>query len=81
MNELMLLLSEGMPIDALIDMLDEAIEEYRISKSDESLRKIETASMMICTKTAIRSVGGKEELSRKMNDVAAGMKVFNPEKN
>lgn len=77
----MLLLSDGMPIDVLIDMLDEAIKEYRISKSDESLRKIETASMMICTKTAIRSAGGKEEMSRKMNDAAAGMKVFNPEKN
>lgn len=82
MKDLMLLLSDVMPEDMIITMLEETISEHKIAPTSESRGKISMLCMMFVAKEAAsKTPGGIDGLMKQTDEMEAARKFYPKPKN
>ncbi len=80
MRELIGMLSEFMPEDMIIDKMEEAIQEYKLTKNIEPKKRLTFLSSLLMRKEIIENVG-PEELAKLQQSFEIGQRLQNTEKN
>ncbi len=81
MQEMLLMLAGIMPKESLIEQLEEAITEYKSTKSDDAWHKITIYCTLITTKSAIPEgdpIGAITKMSAEMDQVKGFMDRVKP---
>ena len=78
MKELMYLLADAMPMEAMIEALGEDCKEFNLIPSEDLKKKIILGAHMICLKEAIESEGGIENLTKRMGELKKADDFFKP---
>lgn len=85
MKELAILLASVMPIEDLIKTLKGDLEKYEADPSEENLKKVHVACMLLLSKASIdHEGGGVQGATKVMEDMANIERAHNlltPEKN
>jgi hypothetical protein len=68
MDNIIITVAGIMPIDAIVDMMEMAIKEYKEDKSDDTLYILNSISSMLVAKIAIDK-HGFEKVDKKMDDI------------
>jgi predicted kinase len=68
MDNIIITVAGIMPIDAIVDMMEMAIKEYKEDKSDDTLHILNSISAMLVAKIAIDK-HGFEKIDKRMDDI------------
>ena len=78
MKELMYMLADAMPMNAMIESLGEDCKEFNLIPSDELKQKIIMGAHMICLKEAIEKEGGIDKLTKRLGELERADNLLKP---
>lgn len=67
---LMMLMAEILPVNDAVDMLQEAITEYKTDSSPDNFKKVEMFCALIAVKSGVKSVGGLDKATEHLEKLA-----------
>lgn len=80
MKDLMILFGEVLPVETIIDQIEDAIQKYKADPTEENLKGVELFSMLLLSKTCAKAVGGSDELIRRTDLQQKGFDLLNTTK-
>lgn len=80
MKDLMIAFGEILPVEMIIDQIDENIQKYKADPSEDNLRAVECFSMLLLSKMAAKAAGGAEELIKQTDLQKKGYDLLNATK-
>lgn len=77
MHEMLLMLASLMPIEDVINRLDEAIQKYKTDPSKENLREVEFNAVLLMSKANVSSNGeGVDAVMKSVEQMMRAKKGF-----
>lgn len=80
MKDLIILFGEVLPVEAIIDQIEDSIVKYKADPTDANLQGVEMFSVLLLSKRASNAAGGVDELIRKTDLQQKGYDLLNTTK-
>lgn len=76
MKDLIILFGEVLPVEAIIDQIEDSIVKYKADPTDENLQGVEMFCVLLISKRASKSAGGADKLIAKTDLHEKAMKLL-----
>jgi len=85
MSAFIMMMASMMPIDKVLEMLEDSIKEYRINPSKENFKAVEAKCFLILNRGIIDDQGGgidaAMKISSEIDEMRAKVEFFEPKTN
>lgn len=74
MNDLLIMMAEILPVDLILEQMEESLKEYKLTKSEDSKKALIIACMIFANKHVIEKVGSADKLMKDLDEIRDAVK-------